>query len=153
MAIYILQSHIPRHIILQQCEPPLNTDAEWKIKTFRQRTKHITNLMIKFEVLTMKAETNNTYAIFLLKKNIRSNNYQNNIRVSTHSNTQRSHHISWTRIWVYLTLPLYFQLSLVCSQELWCICKILGRHIYLSRGKSGYVPTVQQTRWPFLSSV
>jgi len=48
-------------------------DAKWKIELFRQEKKHIANLMIKFEVLAMKAETDDMYAIFLLKKNIRTN--------------------------------------------------------------------------------
>jgi len=37
---------------------------------FRQSKKHIVNFMIKFEVLAMKAETNDLHAIFLLKKNV-----------------------------------------------------------------------------------
>ena len=35
--------------------------------------KHITDFIIKFEVLAMKAETNNIHAIFLLKMNVRNN--------------------------------------------------------------------------------
>ena len=38
----------------------------------KKRKKHITKFMIKFEVLAIKAETNNMHAIFLLKKNIRT---------------------------------------------------------------------------------
>ena len=49
------------------------TDAEWKIKTFQQRKKHIADFMIEFKVLAMKAETDGIHAIFLLKKNVRSN--------------------------------------------------------------------------------
>ena len=45
-------------------------DAKQKIKTFKQGKKHIANFIIEFEVLAMKAETNNLYAIFLLKKNV-----------------------------------------------------------------------------------
>jgi len=37
---------------------------------FRQGKKHIADFMIEFEVLAMKAETDNMHAIFLLKKNI-----------------------------------------------------------------------------------
>ena len=48
-------------------------DAKWKIELFRQGKKHIANFMIKFEVLAMKAEADDMYAIFLLKKNIRTN--------------------------------------------------------------------------------
>lgn len=47
-------------------------DIKQKIKTFRQEKKHITDFMIEFEALAMKAETDNMYTIFLLKKNIRS---------------------------------------------------------------------------------
>ena len=48
-------------------------DAEWKIKTFRQEKEHIVDFIIEFKVLAMKTETDNIYAIFLLKKNIKSN--------------------------------------------------------------------------------
>jgi len=48
-------------------------DIKWKIKSFRQEKKHIADFIIKFEVLVMKAETNDIHAIFLLKKNIRTN--------------------------------------------------------------------------------
>ena len=47
-------------------------DNKWKIKLFRQGKKYITDLMIEFKALAMKDETNNIHAIFLLKKNIRS---------------------------------------------------------------------------------
>ena len=45
-------------------------DAKWKIKMFKQEKKHIADFIIKFEALAIKAETDNMYAIFLLKKNI-----------------------------------------------------------------------------------
>jgi len=45
-------------------------DAKWKIKMFKQEKKHIADFIIKFEALAIKAETDNIYAIFLLKKNI-----------------------------------------------------------------------------------
>jgi len=45
-------------------------DAEWKIEKFKQDRKHIVDLMIKFEALAMKAETDNLHIIFLLKKNV-----------------------------------------------------------------------------------
>ena len=45
-------------------------DAEQKIETFKQDKKHITNFMIKFEILAMKAKTDDLHVIFLLKKNI-----------------------------------------------------------------------------------
>ena len=45
-------------------------DAKWKIKIFKQGKKYIANFMIWFKTLAIKAETNNLYAIFLLKKNI-----------------------------------------------------------------------------------
>ena len=47
-------------------------DVEWKIETFRQGKKHIANFMIGFNILAMKAETNEMYAIFLLKKNVQA---------------------------------------------------------------------------------
>ena len=45
-------------------------DAKWKIEIFRQGKKNIADYMIEFKVLTMKANTDELYAIFLLKKNI-----------------------------------------------------------------------------------
>ncbi len=39
---------------------------------FKQNKKYIANFIIKFEVLAMKAETNNLYTIFLLNKNIQT---------------------------------------------------------------------------------
>jgi len=44
-------------------------DAKWKIETFKQGKKNITDFIIKFEALAMKADTDKLYAIFLLKKN------------------------------------------------------------------------------------
>ena len=40
---------------------------------FKQGKKYITNFMIGFKALAMKAKTNNIHTIFLLKKNIRTN--------------------------------------------------------------------------------
>jgi len=48
-------------------------DTEWKIETFRQKKKYVVNFMIEFKALVTKAETNNIHAVFLLKKNFRSN--------------------------------------------------------------------------------
>ena len=45
-------------------------DAKQKIEMFQQGKKHIADFMIEFEVLAMKAETDNLHMIFLLKKNI-----------------------------------------------------------------------------------
>jgi len=45
-------------------------DAEWKIETFKQEKKNMADFMIKFDILTMKADTDELHAIFLLKKNI-----------------------------------------------------------------------------------
>ena len=47
-------------------------DAKWKIETFKQEKKYIANFIVEFEVLVIKAETNDIHAIFLLKKNVRS---------------------------------------------------------------------------------
>ena len=44
-------------------------NAKWKIETFKQE-KNTTDFMIEFETLTMKANTDKLYAIFLLKKNV-----------------------------------------------------------------------------------
>jgi len=46
-------------------------DAEWKIETFKQGKKNTANFIIKFEALAMKTNTDELYAIFLLKKNAR----------------------------------------------------------------------------------
>jgi len=48
-------------------------DTKWRIETFRQRKKHIANFIIEFEELVMKAEIDDIYTIFLLKKNVRDN--------------------------------------------------------------------------------
>ena len=45
-------------------------DAKWKIKTFKQGKRNMVDFMIKFKVLAMKANTDELYAIFLLKKNV-----------------------------------------------------------------------------------
>ena len=45
-------------------------DAEWCIKTFTQEKKYITDFFIEFMALASKAQTNNQYVIFLLKKNV-----------------------------------------------------------------------------------
>ena len=43
-------------------------DAEWKIETFKQEKKNTADFMIEFDALAMKVDTNELYAIFLLKK-------------------------------------------------------------------------------------
>jgi len=45
-------------------------DAEWKIKTFKQGKRNTADFMIEFEALATKADTDELYAIFLLKKNV-----------------------------------------------------------------------------------
>ena len=45
-------------------------DAKWKIETFKQGKKNTADFMIKFDILAMKADTDEIHAIFLLKKNI-----------------------------------------------------------------------------------
>jgi len=45
-------------------------DTEWKIETFKQGKKNTTDFMIKFDTLAMKADADELYAIFLLKKNV-----------------------------------------------------------------------------------
>jgi len=47
-------------------------DTKWKIKIFEQEKKYIADFMIEFEVLAIKTKIDNMHAIFLLKKNIRS---------------------------------------------------------------------------------
>ena len=44
--------------------------AEWHIETFTQGQKHIADFLIEFMALATKAQTDNQYAIFLLKKNV-----------------------------------------------------------------------------------
>jgi len=46
------------------------TDAEWKIESFKQGKRNTADFMIEFDTLTMKADTDELYAIFLLKKNV-----------------------------------------------------------------------------------
>jgi len=45
-------------------------DTKWKIETFKQEKKNITDFMIEFEALAIKADTDELHAIFLLKKNV-----------------------------------------------------------------------------------
>ena len=45
-------------------------DAEWKIETFKQGKKNTVDFIIEFDILAMKADTDELHAIFLLKKNI-----------------------------------------------------------------------------------
>jgi len=46
------------------------TDAEWKIKIFKQEKQNTVDFMIEFEALAMKVDADELHAIFLLKKNI-----------------------------------------------------------------------------------
>ena len=45
-------------------------DAKWKIETFKQEKKNTADFIIEFNVLAMKADTDELHAIFLLKKNV-----------------------------------------------------------------------------------
>jgi len=45
-------------------------DAKWRIKSFKQEKRNMANFMIEFEVLVIKADIDELYAIFLLKKNV-----------------------------------------------------------------------------------
>ena len=46
------------------------TNTEWKIEIFKQGKKNTADFIIEFEVLAIKADTDDLHAIFLLKKNI-----------------------------------------------------------------------------------
>ena len=48
-------------------------DAKWKIEMFKQGKKNTVDFIIEFEALAMKVDTDELYAIFLLKKNVRHN--------------------------------------------------------------------------------
>ena len=45
-------------------------DAEWKIESFKQGKRNTMNFIIEFEILAMKADTDELHTIFLLKKNV-----------------------------------------------------------------------------------
>ena len=45
-------------------------DAKWKIESFKQGKQNTMDFMIKFEILAMKANIDELYTIFLLKKNV-----------------------------------------------------------------------------------
>jgi hypothetical protein len=45
--------------------------TQWKIESFKQGDHHIADFLIKFHVLKTTSMTDDTHAIFLLKKNIR----------------------------------------------------------------------------------
>ena len=47
-------------------------DAEWKIEFFKQGKWNTADFIIEFEALAMKADTNELYTIFLLKKNVQA---------------------------------------------------------------------------------
>ena len=47
-------------------------DAKQKIETFKQGKQNTMDFMIEFEALTMKMDTDELHAIFLLKKNMQS---------------------------------------------------------------------------------
>ena len=45
-------------------------DAKWKMESFKQGKKNTVDFMIEFDILAIKADTDELYIIFLLKKNI-----------------------------------------------------------------------------------
>jgi len=45
-------------------------DTEWRIESFKQEKQNTTNFIIEFEILAMKADTDELHTIFLLKKNV-----------------------------------------------------------------------------------
>ena len=45
-------------------------DAEWNIESFKQGEQNTADFMIEFKALAMKADIDELYAIFLLKKNV-----------------------------------------------------------------------------------
>jgi len=45
-------------------------DVKWRIEFFKQGKKNIADFMIEFKALAIKANTDELYAIFLLKKNV-----------------------------------------------------------------------------------
>ena len=45
-------------------------DVKWKIETFKQGKWNTVDFIIEFDALAMKADINELYAIFLLKKNV-----------------------------------------------------------------------------------
>jgi len=44
--------------------------VEWRIESFKQGKQNTADFMIEFEVLAMKANTDELHTIFLLKKNV-----------------------------------------------------------------------------------
>jgi len=48
-------------------------DAKWRIESFKQGKKNTADFMIEFKALAMKADIDELYAIFLLKKNVQPN--------------------------------------------------------------------------------
>jgi len=45
-------------------------DAKWKIEIFKQGKQNTVDFMIEFEILAIKADIDELYAIFLSKKNV-----------------------------------------------------------------------------------
>ena len=57
-------------------------DAEWKINTFKQGKQNIADFMIEFKSLAMKADIDELYVIFLLKKNVQQDIIKTILRYS-----------------------------------------------------------------------
>jgi len=45
-------------------------NTKWRIESFKQGKRNMADFMIEFEALVMKADTDELYAIFLLKNNV-----------------------------------------------------------------------------------
>ena len=79
-------------------------DAKWKIETFKQGKRNTVDFMIKFEVLAIKANTDELHTIFFIQEERITRYYQDNFRIPTHSHTrvtqgvEGGNNISWTRI-------------------------------------------------------
>ena len=65
-----IQEEFVREIKNMFSDKMKTADAEQKIETFKQGKKNIIDFMIEFKALATKTDTDELYAIFLLKKNI-----------------------------------------------------------------------------------
>jgi len=82
-------------------------DAKWRIEIFKQGKKNTVDFIIEFKALAMKADTDELYAIFLLKKNVRHDIIKTILGYPLISNVrdtqemESGNHISRTRIRIH----------------------------------------------------
>ena len=64
------QNNFVKEIKMTFNDETKTTNFEWRIESFKQKKRNTANFIIEFEALAMKADTDELYVIFLLKKNV-----------------------------------------------------------------------------------